>query len=401
MPRFEREFTQRLVQKARDTFTRDDEIRCFVAPGRVNLIGEHTDYNDGFVLPAALELALVALMAPRDDGKVVAVSIDESPDDEFDLGSISKLPDGQWSNYVRGVVLALQDQGGDLGGFTMVVGSTIPVGSGLSSSAAIEVATGFGLGKLYGPPIPRPDLAILCQRVENEFVGVNCGIMDQFIVANAKEDHALFLDCRTLSSDDVPIPTDLAVIVCDTHKPRTLAGSKYNERRAECEEAVRAMATIKPSVSSLRDADPELLAKIKDKVSDDVYRRARHVIGENRRVLESVRALNQGDAAAFGRLMNESHASLRDDYEVSCHELDVMVEICQGVEGVLGSRMTGAGFGGCAVTLARAEAAGQVERAVLTEYPKRASLKASVYRSRASAGVKEEDPDKLLGGIWE
>lgn len=370
--RFDPEFAHRLLSKARTCFGSLDGVRCFVAPGRVNLIGEHTDYNQGFVLPAALELALVALIAPRADDRAMVTSIDTGPDDEFGLDSIIALPNREWTNYVRGVVLALQNRGAEIGGFSMVVGSTIPVGSGLSSSAALEVATAYGLSQLYGPALPRTDLALLCQRVENEFVGVNCGIMDQFVVANAAEGHALFLDCRSLATDQVPIPNDLALIVCDTRHPRTLAASAYNRRRSECEAAVRAIAVEAPSVVALRDADMDLLDRARPRMSDTVYRRARHVITENQRVLDSVRALRQGDAATFGRLMNASHESLRDDYEVTCEQLDTMVAICREVEGVLGSRMTGAGFGGCTVTLARADAVERVREAVLERYPRSA-----------------------------
>lgn len=395
--RFDPEFAHRLLSKARTCFGSLDGVRCFVAPGRVNLIGEHTDYNQGFVLPAALELALVALIAPRADDRAMVTSIDTGPDDEFGLDSIIALPNREWTNYVRGVVLALQNRGAEIGGFSMVVGSTIPVGSGLSSSAALEVATAYGLSQLYGPALPRTDLALLCQRVENEFVGVNCGIMDQFVVANAAEGHALFLDCRSLATDQVPIPNDLALIVCDTRHPRTLAASAYNRRRSECEAAVRAIAVEAPSVVALRDADMDLLDRARPRMSDTVYRRARHVITENQRVLDSVRALRQGDAATFGRLMNASHESLRDDYEVTCEQLDTMVAICREVEGVLGSRMTGAGFGGCTVTLARADAVERVREAVLERYPVQPEGPALVYLSRATAGVREEDTKELLG----
>lgn len=399
MSRFDSDFTRRLLDRARGTFGSMDAVRCFVAPGRVNLIGEHTDYNDGFVLPAALDLALVALLAPREDNKAIVVSIDKGPDDEFALDNIPRLPNHEWTNYVRGVVLALQAKGGQIGGFTMVVGSTIPVGSGLSSSAALEVATGFGLGKLFGPELSGPELATMCQRVENEFVGVNCGIMDQFIVANGQADHALFLDCRDLTTEHVPIPSDLAIVICDTRHPHALTDGPYNERRASCEEAVEAIAADQPAVTALRDADMDLLNQARGRMSEPVYKRARHVITENRRVLDSVRALKQGDAVTFGRLMNESHDSLKDDYKVSCDQLDQMVNVCRGVDGVLGSRLTGAGFGGCTVTLARADAVERLSEAVLTQYPVQPKGPALVYRSRAMAGVREEDPKAILGDL--
>ena len=398
MPQFPAERSAQLLRKARDAFRPDDRVRAFLAPGRVNLIGEHTDYNEGFVLPAALDLGLVVLVAPRADGYVVAVSADEGPDDCFDLASPVRLEGTIWSNFVRGVVGALQEGYGGLGGFTLAVASTIPIGAGLSSSAAIEVGVAFALCETFGITIPRPDLALMCQRVENRFIGVNCGIMDQFVVANATGGHALFLDCRDLATRHVPLPADdVAIVVCDTTKARTLAGSKYNERRAECESAVAVARRRHSGVTALRDVTPEMLDEIEPDVPEHVLRRARHIVSEDLRVLASVDALAEGDVATFGRLMNESHVSLRDDYEVSCPELDAMVEIAQSVDGVLGSRMTGAGFGGCTVSLVRVDAVDALERAVAERFPAASGLTPAVYRSTASAGVHEEDPAQLLG----
>lgn len=398
MPAFPAQKSAQLLRKAREAFRPGDHVRAFLAPGRVNLIGEHTDYNEGFVLPAALDLGLVVLLAPRGDGRVVAVSADEGPDDAFDLAEPVRLEGTVWSNFVRGVVGALRERDGGLGGFTVAVASTIPIGAGLSSSAAIEVCVAFALCETFGIAIPRPDLALMCQRVENRFIGVNCGIMDQFVVANATSGHALFLDCRDLATRHVPVPADdVAIAVCDTTRARTLAGSKYNERRAECESAVEVVRRGNPGVTALRDVTPEMLDEIGPQVPDNVFRRARHIVSEDMRVLASVEALADGDVATFGRLMNESHISLRDDYEVSCSELDAMVEIAQSVDGVLGSRMTGAGFGGCTVSLVRLEAVDALKRVVADRFPAATGLTPAVYRSTASAGVHEEDPVGLLG----
>lgn len=376
---------------------REGEIpRAFVAPGRVNLIGEHTDYNDGFVLPCALELSMLALIAPRPDGRATIASADCSPADEFDIAAPTRLEGDHWANYVRGVVAELAARGAEIGGFGLALASNVPVGSGLSSSAAIEVCVAYALNELFHLGIPRPELARLCQRVENHFVGVNCGIMDQFVIANAQVDHALFLDTRTFATQAVELrASEAAVVVCDTHKARTLAGSAYNTRRAECESAVAALRKDLPDITALRDVRPEQLSMLEGVVPDHVFRRARHVVTENDRVLRSVECLRAGEVAEFGRLMDASHESLRVDYEVSCTELDTMVDVARSVEGVLGARMTGAGFGGCAVVLVDPRQAETLERTVLEQYPARTGNPASVYRSSAAAGVREIAPATL------
>ncbi len=396
MSQFPSSLTGRLRGVAERVLGGRDDARAFVAPGRVNLIGEHTDYNDGFVLPCALELSLLALIAPRDDGRVRLASADCSPDDEFAIDAPDRLPDGHWANYIRGVVAELLGRGARLGGFDLALASDVPVGSGLSSSAAIEVCAAYALNELFGLGIDRPELARMCQRVENRFVGVNCGIMDQFVIANAEADHALFLDTRSFETQSVRLEaSEAAVVVCDTHRARTLAGSAYNQRRAECEAAVAALQDDLPGIVALRDVTPEQLPLLEGKVPEHVYRRARHVVTENARVLQSVECLRSGDVRRFGALMDASHESLRLDYEVSCDELDAMVEIARSVDGVLGARMTGAGFGGCAVALVEPDRAEALEQTILAEYPKRANLTASVYRSTAAGGVREAPIEAL------
>jgi len=384
--RFDSDFTRRLLDKARGTFGSMDAVRCFVAPGRVNLIGEHTDYNDGFVLPAALDLALVALLAPREDNKAIVVSIDKGPDDEFALDNIPRLPNHEWTNYVRGVVLALQAKGGQIGGFTMVVGSTIPVGSGLSSSAALEVATGFGLGKLFGPELSGPELATMCQRVENEFVGVNCGIMDQFIVSLGQRGHALLIDCRSLEYTPVPLPGGCDVVICDTKKRRGLVDSEYNTRRQECERGASILG-----VRALRDVTLQQLQEHRDDMDPVTFRRCRHVVSENERTLAAVSALRSGDLTRFGELMNASHRSLRDDYEVSCAELDAMVSAAWEQPGTLGSRMTGAGFGGCTVSLVRSADTVSFVQSVSASYTQATGIVPEIYVCQAEDGVRVID----------
>lgn len=396
--RFPASFRARLAAAAAAAFASGPEPRAYVAPGRVNLIGEHTDYNEGFVLPCALDLALVVLIAPRSDMRAEVTSIDLDPPDVFAVTEPTRLEGEAWSNYARGVVWGLGGAGAACGGFTALFGSTIPVGAGLSSSAAIEVCLAYALNDIFRLGMDGRELALLCQRVENQFVGVNCGIMDQFVVANAQPGHALLLDCRTLATEQVPLTDpDVALVVCDTHKPRALAGSKYNERRAECEQAVAAIRSRHPHVRALRDANLDMLAEVADEIPDHVLRRARHVVTENDRVLASVACLRDGNILRFGAAMNASHESLRSDYEVSCDELDRMVAIARSVPGVLGARMTGAGFGGCTVNLVQTSAVSELETAVLEAYPASAGLPASVYRSVARGGVAEVDTRELLG----
>jgi galactokinase len=375
-----------LVAHFEQTFGRQP---AFVAraPGRVNLIGEHTDYNDGFVLPMAIDRDVTIVGAPRDDRVVRLRSANFGDEASFVLERIEKAHDGAWSNYARGVASVLQQAGFALRGFDGVIYGDVPIGSGLSSSAAIEMATlmaftAAGADGLAPLALDGAQAARLAQRAENEFVGVNCGIMDQFISSLGRAGHALFIDCRSLAYELTPLPEGVTVLVVDTSAPRTLAASAYNERRAQCEQAARALGT-----PSLRDVSVETFERRRGELPDLIARRAAHVIYENQRVLEAVVALRANDVATFGRLMNQSHDSLRDLYEVSSKELDAVVEIARRVPGVHGARMTGAGFGGCAIAVVVDAQTNALAQAIMHEYPQRTGREPKVYACVASDGA--------------
>ncbi|MCL6509531.1 MAG: galactokinase [Anaerolineae bacterium] len=357
------------------------------APGRVNLIGEHTDYNDGFVLPMAIDRDVTIVGAPRDDRAVRLHSTNFGAEALFSLDHIEKASTNTWSNYVRGVADVLQQAGLALSGFDGVIHGEVPIGSGLSSSAAIEMATvmAFAAAGAGGPSSPNLDgvqAARLAQRAENEFVGVNCGIMDQFISSLGKAGHALFIDCRSLDYALVPVPRGVTVLVVDTDAPRSLAASAYNERRAQCEHAAHAFG-----VRALRDVSVETFERRRSELPNLIAQRAAHVIHENQRVLDAVAALRAGDVATFGRLMNHSHDSLRDLYQVSSKELDAVVDIARSVPGVHGARMTGAGFGGCAIALVEDGRVGELTQAIERDYPQRTGRQPKVYPCVASDGA--------------
>lgn len=359
------------------------------APGRVNLIGEHTDYNDGFVFPAAIDRWVAIACRPRDDSRVVIHATAFGETREFDA-SAEQSREGAWADYPKGVVREFQDAGYDVPGFDAVMVGDVPVGAGLSSSAAVEVATARAILELTGIEMSAPDVALLGQRAENRFVGVNCGIMDQFVSANAVEGHALFLDCRDLSFEHVPVSGgDARIVILNSGVTRGLTDSGYNERRTACERGVALIAEASgEDVRALRDVSPALLLSHRQQLEDaGVYARCRHVVTEIGRTRDAVGALRSGDVVAFGGLMDASHESLRDDYEVSGPELDTLVETARGVDGVYGARLTGAGFGGCAVAFAHADAVGELTRAVAHEYPTRCGLDAEVYVCRAVAGA--------------
>jgi galactokinase len=369
--------------------------RLYRAPGRVNLIGEHTDYNDGFVLPAAIDMYMWVALAPRSDDRLRVHSENMNARAEFDLAD--RAPRGDWSDYVHGVAVVLRDAGHRVGGADMLVRGGVPVGSGLSSSAALEVATGFALLDGSGMAVDRVELARLCQRVENEFVGARCGIMDQFIVCTGRAGHATLLDCRSLESTQVPLPGDARLVICNTMVKHDLAAGEYNARRAECEAGVRELARLLPGVSALRDVSTEDFDRAGGTLPETVFRRCRHVVGENARTLAAASALERGDLTAFGALMTESHRSLRDDYEVSCEELDVMVELARGLPGVYGARMTGGGFGGCTINLVAAGAAPAFARSIAEAYQEATGLTPQVYVCEAVDGVEAMDGEEGTG----
>jgi len=383
---------EQLTACFRQTF--DEDPLCIArAPGRVNLIGEHTDYNDGFVFPAAITYDVAIALTPREDGRVRLYSVTFGQQTEFDLGDIRKVTCLTWSNYIRGVADVLQKSGHSLRGMDAAITGDVPVSSGLSSSAALEVASCLAFEAASGFSLPPVDRAKLCQRAEREFVGVQCGIMDQFISALGRRDHALFLDTRTLEYEAVPLPSSgVEIVISNTNKPRGLTGTEYNKRRSECEQAVAVLKKHLGGITALRDVTLDQLLRYRDELDPVVFRRARHVITENDRVVESVRALKAGDLQAFGRLMNDSHRSLRDDYEVSCAELDTLVEAALDVEGVYGSRMTGAGFGGCTVSLVASDSVEEFTRTVGEKYAQAARREATFYVCRAADGASTMPP---------
>ncbi|WP_285569111.1 galactokinase [Geothrix limicola] len=338
-------------------------------PGRVNLIGEHTDYNLGFVLPAAVDKAIWLAMSPRADGRCRFHSVDLNESCEVDLKDLARS-EHHWANYLLGVITEFLADGRSLGGVDCAFGGDVPIGSGMSSSAALECGFAFGLNELFDLGYDRLALARLGQRAENRYVGVACGIMDQFASLLGREGRLIRLDCRDLSFEYAPFErSDLRVVLCDSRVRRTLAGSEYNVRRTQCETGVALLAGQYPGVKSLRDVTPAMLQAHRKELNPVVFRRCDYVVRENGRVLEACEALGRSDFEAFGALMNASHDGLRDDYEVSCAELDILVNGARTIPGVLGSRMMGAGFGGCTISL--------VEEGALTDF---SVCMADIYR---------------------
>lgn len=365
--------------------------RVFSAPGRVNLIGEHTDYNEGFVLPMAIDRRTYVAASRREDGRISCVSADLDDEVEFGLGEEELSPAGDWADYVRGVAAGVMRAGHPLGGANLLIASEVPIGGGLSSSAALEVAAGLALLSIHEQTMLPVDLALLCQRAEQDFAGTQCGIMDQYISALGVEGQALLIDCRSLEYR--PIPMDLGearIVVCNSMIKHELASGEYNRRRAECEEAVRRLADHLPGVRSLRDVALEEFNLAADLLPDAIRRRAGHVISENGRTLAAIDALAQGDLARFGQLMFASHASLKDDYQVSCPELDLLVEIASGIPGVLGARMTGGGFGGCTVNLVGVARVAPFVASLRHQYQACTGIDPQCYVCRPSGGVREE-----------
>ena len=357
-----------------------ERIAIARAPGRVNLLGDHTDYNDGFVLPMTIDRAVGYALRRRDGGMIRLRSLNLDQDLRYQLDAPPSVTPGDWTSYVVGVIEELRGRGLVASGFEGVLAGDVPLGGGLSSSAALEVATVVALQRLLGFELDPVEAAKLCQRVEHRYAGVQCGIMDQFASRLGRSGHALFLDCRTLVHEHVPFALDeVSVVIVDSGRKRELAGSKYNERRAECEAGVAHFQRFEASVRALRDVTPELLARREGGLAEPVRRRCRHVVFENRRVLDAITALRRREFGRFGQLMNESHASLRDDYEVSSPELDLLVEIGQATEGVLGARMTGAGFGGCTVHMVEKPAVACFEARIRELYPARFALEPAVY----------------------
>ncbi|MDI9548876.1 MAG: galactokinase [Chloroflexota bacterium] len=380
--------TQELV----DEFTRRFQsapTHISVGPGRVNLIGEHTDYNDGFVLPIALYRDIRIALRPRTDRTVRAYSLEYDDWYEFSIDDLKYDEDVLWSNYMMGMAWVLEEQGVRLQGMDAVVSGNVPRASGLSSSAALEVATGKALLVASGQPdaVIGVPLATSAQRAENKFVGVNCGIMDQFISVLGAEDNALLIDCRSLEYRLIPFPAQAALVIGNTKASRSLAGSAYNERRSQCEQGVALLQQELPDIAALRDVTSEQLEAHKHLLPELVYRRCRHVVSENERVMQTVDAFQRGDLAEAGRLMDASHASLRDDYEVSSAALDAMVDAMRSAGGCIGARLTGAGFGGCAIALVEPGSEQAVGDAIFDLYPKATNIWPEIYTSRPGPGA--------------
>jgi galactokinase len=357
------------------------------APGRVNVIGEHTDYNDGFVLPMAIErYAIMAADASATPGKISIYDTHFKESATVDVSAPVTKGQPKWANYIRGVLAGFQQRGVKIPALDVAFMSTVPLGGGLSSSAALEVCTATLMEAATGKAIDPIEKALLAQKAEHEFAGVPCGIMDQFISALGREGHLLLLDCRTRKTELVPMSDpSVALLVINTNVKHELSGGEYAERRGQCEEAARNIG-----VKSLRDVTPEQLEKAKAKMTEVVYRRARHVIGEIERTVHAAEGIRASSWPAVGNLMYASHASLRDDYEVSCAELDDVVEIAEDIGykgGVYGCRMTGGGFGGCCVALVKADAVESITKKIAADYKAKTGIEASIFSSRPAAGA--------------
>jgi galactokinase len=357
------------------------------APGRVNLIGEHTDYNEGFVFPAAIEFQTKIAIAKRPDRRLLVSSENYAERVEFDADNLPSAPRGHWSDYVVGVVRQLERVGGPIPSANLLMNGDVPLGAGLSSSASLEVAVCKAFLEISGKTVDGTAVAQLCQKAENQFIGARCGIMDQFISVHGSNNHALRLDCRTLEYRLFPIPPDTKLVICNTMVRHSHSGGEYNDRRAECEAAANYFAERVPGVKSLRDVTMADFERLGAGLSPVVQKRCRHVLTENMRVLQAADALQAGDLDLFGRLMASSHASLRDDFNVSSTELDLMVQLAEHRPGVYGSRMTGGGFGGCTINLVQEQYVDEFKDAVIAGYKQHTGRDPEIYVSSAADGA--------------
>lgn len=365
--------------------------RVFSAPGRVNLIGEHTDYNEGFVLPLAIDRRTYVAIVKRNDRRVRAKSVVLNEEGEFDLDEPSRTLETKWLRYVAGVAWTLVEQGLDLAGADLLIDSEVPIGGGLSSSAALEVATGKALTTIGAVNIDGVALALAAQKAETIFVGARVGVMDQMTAVLGRKEHALLIDCRSLEAKPIPLANfNATLVVCNTNVKHDLASSAYNERRAECERGVELLRRKLPHISSLRDVTLDKFRKCEVDLPEPVRRRCRHVITENDRTLKAAEALQAGDRERLGSLMKASHESLRDDYEVSSSELDTMVEIAWRHEAVFGARMTGGGFGGCTINVVRPDGVEDFSKLVRNEYRAATNVEPDIWVVQADEGAREE-----------
>lgn len=380
--------SEELAELFRQQF--DSPAEIFSAPGRVNLIGEHTDYNDGFVLPSAIGFYAHVGVSGRADQKLVVRSTEFPDCYEIDLTSFPGKKLGAWCDYVLGVARELMTSGVGLSGANLLVHGEVPIGAGLSSSAALEVASALALLSLSGTELPLATIARLCQKAENEFVGARVGIMDQFVSCHGREGHAVLLDCRSLGYELVPIPETVKFVISNTMVKHELSGGEYNLRRAQCEQGVEILSRRYPGIRALRDVTAAELEAHAKTIPAVIYKRCLHVVRENERVLESAGRFRSGDLTGVGRLMRDSHVSLRDLYEVSSRELDIMVEAAEGLPGYFGGRMTGGGFGGCTVNLVATHGAQAFAEAIGQRYREKTGISPAIYICSAAHGAGAE-----------
>jgi len=370
-------------------FRYDNEPIIIESPGRINLIGEHTDYNNGFVLPAAINKKIIMGLAPNNTTYGRFYAVDMKEDFKIDINSVLSKTSTQWSNYILGAIEQLKKEDFDIKGFDCVFGGDIPIGAGLSSSAALEGAIIFGLSQLFELTISPLDMALLGQKVENDFVGIRCGIMDQFVNIFGEADKAILLDCRSLDYSYVPLESNgYDFVLCDTQIRRELASSEYNLRKQQCDEGVELLKQVYPNVESLRDADLEMLKTFENKMDETIYRRCRYIIEENKRVLNTVEKLEKRDYKQLGELMYASHQGLRHKYEVSCQELDLLVDATRQFDGVLGARMMGGGFGGCTINLIEANNRDEFMEYIAEVFQQEFDEELDIYSVKVSSGTK-------------
>jgi galactokinase len=360
---------------------------AFQAPGRVNLIGEHTDYTGGLVMPAAIDFNTVAVMTPANNGASTLYSSNFQKEFRFDTNALPEKPKHDWTDYPMGVLWSLRQSGVTVPQFTMTLEGDVPLGAGLSSSASIEVAVAFAALALGGKSMPLTEIALACKRAENGFVGAQSGIMDQYIACCGVKDHALVIDTRDLTSQPEPLPANVRLVICNSMVKHSHAGGEYNARRAEVDEGTRAVRAINPAIRELRDATLADLEKAHASMSENAYRRCRHIITENARVKDAAAALSSGDMKRMGQLMAEAHASYRDDFAASCPEADLLVELAAAQPGIIGARLTGGGFGGCTVNLVEAAHAESFRKGIHDAYLERAGIDADIYLCQAAAGA--------------
>lgn len=381
---------KQLIQQVENEFQSrfGQDYNLIKSPGRVNLIGEHTDYNDGFVLPAAIDKAIYLAINVNDTNMCRFYALDKDEAFETDISARIEKSDLGWPNYLLGVVDQLQKHGFEVDGFDCVFGGNVPIGAGMSSSAALEGGVLFGLAALSGWDILPVKMAQIAQKAENEFVGVQCGIMDQFASLNGKEGYALKLDCRSLDYEYYPFDRDdIQIVLCDTQVRRELASSEYNVRRQQCEQGVNVLQQWDADIKSLRDVKLLLLLRHEDDMDPTIFKRCKYVVEENRRVIQACDDLKKGDFHSFGQRMYQSHAGLQLDYEVSCEELDVLVDIARSIEGVFGARMMGGGFGGCTINLVREGYVRSFTNRIKEQYKQQLGKEINIYKTKVSAGT--------------